>query len=134
MASFFVNCQTQKKASNTDSRDTMSKLEHQAEESLEGKVVCESNRDTTYLLCVRTDGDQISSPATAFVIYDIKTQEVVHEGKLALGSVSWFNTSQIQIVKSPEMIKKDQDSKAERFIYDLQKKEYIKQNQQSNIK
>ncbi len=101
--SFFSCANTKNNTSNTSSQDTLMNYEELAKQKVnftnkaEEKFECIENTNKTFVLCKNTvDGTRMQPRnSISFVVYNMKTNELVYESYVNGGSVSWYETNRI---------------------------------------
>ena len=66
---------------------------------------CIENTDKTYVLCKKTSEGTVQQPrnSISYVVYDMKTNELVYEGYVDGGHVKWYDTHRLEIFQQMGM-------------------------------
>jgi hypothetical protein len=78
-----------------------------AKEKLGAGAEFRLNADKTFVLCRNRVEATGASPlgSVAYFVYDLKADEVVHDGTLHGGSVRWLNNYQLKLTEVPGTVK-----------------------------
>lgn len=96
------------------------KLEEKAEEKFE----CIKNTDKSFVLCKKTIAGTVVQPrnSISFVVYNMKTNELVYEGYVDGGSVGWYDTNSLAIYQRHGNPREETTTADMTRIYDVVKK------------
>lgn len=106
------------------------KCERLAQEKFNGNYVLEFNSAGSYVLCFqKEDSIKDQSPATssAYFIYDLNKDLIVHEETIGNGRVQWLNDHQLEVSIIPGIVKGDEKNESNKlnYIYDLELKKKV---------
>ncbi len=108
---FFLGCANTKTNTSKENSDTIKKqgnpmtYKELAAQKLsftnkkEEKMEYIENENNTFVLCKKTVDGTVAQPRNAirYVVYNIKTKEMVYEGSIDGGFVNWYDTNRLAI-------------------------------------
>lgn len=96
-----------------------------SEEKLNGNIEHVFSPDSSYVLSyVETKGTPKQPQNNIkYIVQDLKSDQVVYEGSLDNGSVSFYNDHALKIVMIPGMMRENQTLDDFTYVYDLKTKE-----------
>ena len=81
-----------------------------AQEKFGEDVEFAENQDSTYVLCVHDHKGTVKQPRNSvqYMIYNLADNKVVHEETVGSGYVKWYSDYQIEIFRTPGIMRDDQ--------------------------
>lgn len=129
---FLISCGT-KVSKSTD--DNSSNYEKVAVEKLGANLTYSMNDSKTFVLCMNDVKGTAQQPRNtiSFVVIKLSDNSVVLEQKFDGGTVGWYSDTEVEVFRTPGMIRKDQTRDDFTTLYNVSKgTSYPKKGKQTN--
>jgi len=128
-----ISCSSSKPSVNTiDTNETYKEL---VTNKLGEDVLYIANKTNAYMLCIKeTEGSSLQPRnRVSYLVVEINTSGIVLEDKIEGGSVSWASKNEIEVFRTPGIVRKDQSRDDFITLYNVETgKSYPKKDKQTH--